>query len=425
MRLTCRGVVIDFAELSDPGREPTKQINEDAAGFAQTSVGHLAVVCDGMGGHSAGREASTQGLGTVLEVAQEPGVDEPRARLSRAVTEAAKTVWTVGGDAPQELRPGSTCVAVLLHEGGAEVAHVGDSRVYLVRGGTARRLTRDHSMVQQMIDAGMLSEADAAEHPDSNKITRALGMTPTVEVELCASTIAVQNGDTLLLCTDGLTDLVDDAEIGAVVAREGATGPEPICRTLVAMANQRGGHDNITVQVLQIVSMPKTAAPTTVVMDGTAPRTVIDEAPVRPGRTLPDAAPLTVIDEPEPRAERTTLPGDAPPTAKPADLAGALAEVPTGARPGVSARALVLAAAGVAAAIVVGVGVWWVSSAVPRPTQDDTPPPPPEPATERSTTVLEPLPPPSAEPVVPPLVLHEAGADATPDAALESGSAIP
>lgn len=421
MRHSCRGVVIDFAELSDPGREPTKQINEDACGHAETPLGFLAVVCDGMGGHSAGREASTNALRSVLETAQAAQTADPRSLLRQALDAAATAVWNVGGDAPQELRPGSTCVSVLVHERGADVAHVGDSRVYLVRGGSISRLTRDHSMVQQMLDAGMISDADAADHPDANKITRALGMTPTVEVELCDSTVALRSGDVIVLCTDGLTDLVGDAEIASVVTHSGAL--EGVCRALVTMANDRGGHDNITVQALRIETMPQPGAHGTVVMDGGSPRTVVDEPARKPGRTLPDAPSRTILDEPATSGERTTLPGDAPSTER--RPSAEIVDAPSRGRPTVGARAMVLAAAGIAAAIVAAVAIWWLSSAVPKKDTDE-PPPPPEPVTARSTTVLEPLPTPSAtvEPVRPAIVdagQHEADArDAGRDA--EAGS---
>jgi PPM family protein phosphatase len=148
MRRSARGVVVDFAELSDPGRDPTKQINEDACAYAETFHGHLAVVCDGMGGHAGGRQASETAIGTILEQARQADQDQlPGQVLKNAIQVAGRAVYEVGGNAPQELRPGSTCVALLIHEQGADVAHVGDSRAYRVRAGTVQRLTRDHSMV--------------------------------------------------------------------------------------------------------------------------------------------------------------------------------------------------------------------------------------------------------------------------------------
>jgi serine/threonine protein phosphatase PrpC len=165
-----------------------------------------------MGGHTGGREASETAIRTILEHvrAAPPGDPAPRV-LEAAIAAAGRAVHAVGGTAPQELRPGSTCVALLVNEDGTDVAHVGDSRAYLVRPGAIQRLTRDHSMVQQMVDAGVLAPEDAAHHPEANKITRALGMSAEVEVELAPEPVPLAKGDTLLLATDGLTDLVTDA----------------------------------------------------------------------------------------------------------------------------------------------------------------------------------------------------------------------
>lgn len=312
MRRAARGVVVDCAELTDPGQDPTKQINEDSCALVTTPLGVLAVVCDGMGGHSAGREASVTGVRTIIDqLAQSSG--PPGAALKSALEHAATAVYAVGGSSPPELRPGSTCVSLLLHEGGAHVAHVGDSRAYLLRGSRITRLTRDHSMVQQMIDARLLTDAEAVDHPEANKITRALGMTPTVEVELSEAPVRLLPGDVLLLCSDGLTDLVSDDEIGTLCRTHAPNGPEHMCQVLVNVANARGGWDNITAVALIVVELPRSASDT-VVLEGDA-NTLVDSP--APGATLVDAEPRpgagdTMLDEP--RLERTTLPGDAPPT---------------------------------------------------------------------------------------------------------------
>ena len=206
MLSSSHGVVVDFAELSDAGRDPSKQINEDAAGYAETPLGHLAVVCDGMGGHAGGREASQAAVRTILESAREPsGELAPGLMLKRAVEAAGRAVYAVGGNAPPELRPGSTAVAVMLHAGGAEVAHAGDSRAYLVRGSRIERLTRDHSMVQQLVDSGVLTPEQAVAHPDANKITRASGHRARSRRRGARGAASrCEPADTILLCTDGL-----------------------------------------------------------------------------------------------------------------------------------------------------------------------------------------------------------------------------
>jgi hypothetical protein len=145
-------------------------------------------------------------------------------------------------------RPGSTVVSVLLHARGTEVAHVGDSRAYLVQQGQVFRLTRDHSIVQELVDRGLLSAQQATHHPEANRITRALGMAADVEPEVRPQPVHHVAGDAFVLCTDGLCDLVLDHEILGVV------GGEPAAQAvgkLVDLANARGGHDNVTVAVMR------------------------------------------------------------------------------------------------------------------------------------------------------------------------------
>jgi len=254
---SAHGVVVDFAELSDAGRDPDKQINEDAAGYAETPFGHLAVVCDGMGGHSAGREASQAAVRSVIERARsgQPGA-HPGHVLREAIERAGRAVYAVGGNSLPELRPGSTCVAVLIHANGCEIAHAGDSRAYLIRHGRIDRLTRDHSMVQEMVDSGLLTPEQAREHPEANKITRALGIAPETTVDLRSDPLLLAPADTLILCTDGLTDLVSDPEILDVVQRRIGHGTAVVCQELVALANSRGGYDNVTVLLLHVVEVP-------------------------------------------------------------------------------------------------------------------------------------------------------------------------
>jgi protein phosphatase len=146
-------------------------------------------------------------------------------------------------------RPGSTVVAILVHDGGTEVAHVGDSRCYQVHAGQIFQLTRDHSAVQKLVDAQMLTPAQAAAHPDANKITRALGMAPGVEVELRPQPVAHVAGDVFVLCSDGLSDLVEPPDILRIA---GSSPPPQAAGQLVELANARGGHDNITVAIVRV-----------------------------------------------------------------------------------------------------------------------------------------------------------------------------
>ena len=143
----------------------------------------------------------------------------------------------------------STCAALVLYAGRAFVAHLGDSRAYLVRGGAIRQLTRDHSLVQSQIDAGLLTPEDAKAHADRHIITRSIGFELQVEPELLQPPIALQPNDHFILSTDGLHGLLTDEEIARTTL---AFESMEACQRLVEAANDRGGSDNITVQVLRV-----------------------------------------------------------------------------------------------------------------------------------------------------------------------------
>jgi serine/threonine protein phosphatase PrpC len=281
---------VEYAERSDPGRDPTKQVNEDACGHRETRLGHLCVVCDGMGGHAAGREAAELALATIFETFEQAPEGAPHAAVLRsAVEEASRRVYAMptneaGG------RPGSTVVAVLMHARGTEIAHVGDSRVYLVHEGQIARVTRDHSIVQEMVDRGLLTLEQAAQHPDANRITRALGMAAEIEVEVRPSPVHHVTGDAFILCSDGLSDLVEDPEILDTVGNVPAA---QAVGKLVDLANARGGHDNITVLVLRARTtalevaggIAPTIAQTSVPETANAGRTIVDESGATNDRT--------------------------------------------------------------------------------------------------------------------------------------------
>lgn len=240
---------VDLASRSDPGRDPDKQVNEDACAHAETRHGHLAIVCDGMGGHAGGKEAAELAVRTILDVVDSaPDATRPRDALRVAIEEANRRVWSMP-TVESGLRPGATVAAVLAHARGAELAHVGDSRIYLVHAGAISQVTKDHSVVQEMVDRSLLRAEDAAKHPDANKIMRALGIEKDVEVEVRPDPIAFVAGDTFVLCSDGLSDLVSAAEI---LQHAGSQPPAQAAGRLVDLANARGGHDNVTALVVRM-----------------------------------------------------------------------------------------------------------------------------------------------------------------------------
>ncbi|HEY8946827.1 MAG TPA: hypothetical protein VIM73_21440, partial [Polyangiaceae bacterium] len=182
--------------------------------------------------------------------------------------------------------------AVILALAGREglVAHVGDSRAYRIRARHLERLTRDHSVVEALLAAGAINTEQANLHPDANRITRALGIAPEIEPELSAP-IHVEAGDVFVLCSDGLSDILNDLDITELVS--GSPSPEAACDSLIALANQRGGHDNISVQVLRVLALgPARRAGETV---GLAPRS--DPPAQRAAQSSPpNTAPSATLD---------------------------------------------------------------------------------------------------------------------------------
>ncbi len=296
----------EIALRTDPGRDPDKQVNEDSAVHVETALGLLAIVCDGMGGHAGGKEASELAVKTIVdEVSGAPRDSAPADVLRRAITEANARVWNMPTGEPG-LRPGSTVVVVLVHDRGAEIAHVGDSRVYLVHAGAIAQVTRDHSMVQELVDRKIIKAEDAQKHPDANKILRALGIAKDVEVDVRAEPIAYVAGDVFILCSDGLSDLVTPAEMLEVA---GAHAPAQAAGRLVDLANARGGHDNITALVVRTkASAVASAAPTlvkTIPLTAHSAPAAQGDQPAGPGGTLlaaPIAAPPPAPIAPPPPA---------------------------------------------------------------------------------------------------------------------------
>jgi protein phosphatase len=249
-------------EITDKGmRRATNQdssvvvMQDDDAGFS--TRGHLFVVCDGMGAHAAGELASSD---AVTHIPHHYLVFQdltPPLALRRAIEEANHKIHRKGQVNPEFHNMGTTCSALLLLPQGAVIGHVGDSRVYRRREGIVEQLTSDHSLVWEMRAQGHKSD-----DIPSNVITRSLGPNPDVQVD-CEGPFPVQLGDTFLLCSDGLNGEVGDAEIGAAMA---ALPPLEASQFLVDLANLRGGPDNITIIIVQVIgdrvcTDPQTVAP--------------------------------------------------------------------------------------------------------------------------------------------------------------------
>lgn len=203
------------------------------------------VVADGMGGHLAGDVASRIAVQTISEKTQDGDATSPEA-LERAVKAANAEIWSKAQEDPSLHGMGTTCTLVLVAESEIHLAHVGDSRAYLFRGGELTQVSDDHTLVGRMVKEGRLKPEEAERHPQRNIVTRALGVDEDVEVDL--ETVAVQEGDTILICSDGLSSMVDAAAIRDVLAN--ASDPQQAADRLIDIANEAGGEDNITAVVL-------------------------------------------------------------------------------------------------------------------------------------------------------------------------------
>lgn len=238
------------AGISDVGR--ARLHNEDR--FILLPEFNVFVVADGMGGHQSGEVASRMDASTIAGYFRDGGGKRRKAtigdRLRAAVKDANAKIFARADDSRAHRGMGTTVVAAAFgpEEGTLYIAHAGDSRCYLLRDGSIRQLTRDHSLVQDaLLERPDLTESDLAYLP-KNVITRALGIGPTVDVDLRAEPVLA--GDVFLLCSDGLHGLVEDAEIARIVA-ENVVLTEA-CGRLVDLANKNGGRDNITVVLVRI-----------------------------------------------------------------------------------------------------------------------------------------------------------------------------
>lgn len=245
------------AALSDPGRK--RQANEDF--YLINPHLDLYVLADGMGGHAAGEVASQLAVSTIEEfllLAAESrdvtwpfgySVDIPYEHnlLQTTVQLANSRVTRAAQESQEYTGMGTTVVVVLIRGNKAFYCHVGDSRIYLERNGQFAQLTEDHSLVQEQVSRGLISAEEAKTHRLRHVVTQAIGGRESVDVRVREQEL--QPGDQLLLCSDGLTDCVDDAQISEILRTPGS--PEQHCRLLVDSANRAGGDDNITVVLLE------------------------------------------------------------------------------------------------------------------------------------------------------------------------------
>ena len=235
-----------------------RELNEDSvrvvrpdSPFELDFKGVLVMVCDGMGGHAGGEVASKLAVETIGDTYMSSSKPTATA-LQEALLAANSAIFNKAKRDSSLHGMGTTGTALVVRGDKAFCAHVGDSRLYLVRSGAIYQMSEDHSAVMELVRRGLISPEEARGHPQKNVVLRAVGTQPQVEVALWDEPFPLRAGDKWLLCSDGLSDLVEDAELLRAVAEHDLNAAGD---TLVALARQRGGHDNISVVLVEIVPL--------------------------------------------------------------------------------------------------------------------------------------------------------------------------
>lgn len=227
----------------------SREMNQDYFFASDTAVGNLPnlyIVADGMGGHKAGEYASRYTIERIVASVARNNGDEPVAVLRAAIDKANELLIMEAREDESKYGMGTTVVAATIIGNKMIVANVGDSRLYVIGNGI-RQITRDHSLVEEMVRMGGMDADQAKEHPDKNIITRAIGASESVEPDFFE--VELEKNDLVLLCSDGLTNMVDDKEIGQILLDQ--TSLESQVITLINTANRNGGRDNITVIIIR------------------------------------------------------------------------------------------------------------------------------------------------------------------------------
>jgi PPM family protein phosphatase len=244
-------MIYQFYSHTDPGL--TRDNNEDSVAFDAPT--QLVVLADGMGGYNAGEVAS--GMATAFikselsrwlsQVGKTANAREVRRALEICVDNANRSIFNAANSNPQYAGMGTTLVMGVCHEARLMVGHIGDSRCYRLRGEEFLQITKDHSLLQEQMDAGLITPEQAAISLNKNLVTRALGVEDSVLLEV--NEHRVEPGDIYLMCSDGLSDMVDDAGIAQILMSADTTQEKT--QSLVAAANAAGGRDNITVLLIE------------------------------------------------------------------------------------------------------------------------------------------------------------------------------
>ena len=250
-------MIYEFCTQTHPGL--LRGNNEDAAAFDAPSG--VAVLADGMGGYNAGEVASSMATAFIqtelgrwlLDTGLDANGKEVRRAMDICVHNANLAVFTAANTHDQYAGMGTTLVVGVFQDARLLLGHIGDSRCYRFRQNVLVQITKDHSLLQEQLDAGLITQAQAATSTNKNLVTRALGIEDIVQLEIHEHT--VEEGDVYLMCSDGLSDMVDDVPIARIMETEASL--EQKAQQLISIANAHGGRDNITVLLVQAISGSK------------------------------------------------------------------------------------------------------------------------------------------------------------------------
>lgn len=242
------------AMRSDVGR--VRSANEDTVAFVAPAEGspegrrgYLALVADGMGGHAAGEVASGLAAEVIRRVFY-AAETAPHEALKSAFVAANQLIFERGAASPDLNGMGTTCTAIVIRDNSLWLAHIGDTRAYLMRDGVLAQLSDDQTLHAQLVRDGVMTAAEAASSPGGNIILQALGARQAIAPTIWTEGQPLYSGDIVVLCSDGLYDLVDDAELARIVCRQ---DPQDACAELIERALKEGGYDNISIGVFRIV----------------------------------------------------------------------------------------------------------------------------------------------------------------------------
>ncbi len=227
-----------------------RKLNQDYVYSTEQPIGNLPnlfLVADGMGGHNAGDYASKLAVSTIIEQAADADETDPARVLDLAISVANAVVWRSAEGSPELAGMGTTVVAAVVDGDHLYVANVGDSRLYVANDTEMKQITRDHSWVEEMVKRGGLDREEARNHPDKNIITRAVGVESGVRIDFFDYTL--KDGEKILMCTDGLTNMLSDEQIRDILAQD--AGVAERAEELIRKANDNGGKDNISVILIE------------------------------------------------------------------------------------------------------------------------------------------------------------------------------